>query len=63
MELKPLGDYYTWYCDWCDSRNLTLWTKIEQNCLVCTACQKRFPLTSEVHIARTPKSMLHFNLL
>ncbi len=31
MNIMPLGDYYAWYCEWCDSRNLTLWTKFEKN--------------------------------
>ncbi len=38
MKLIPLGDYYVWYCDWCDSRNLTLWTRIETKSIACGAC-------------------------
>ena len=38
MKLIPLGDYYVWYCDWCDSRNLTLWTRIDAKALACGAC-------------------------
>lgn len=42
MKLMPQGDYYLWYCEWCDTRNLTLWTKVEKNQLCCAACQKKF---------------------
>ena len=38
MKLMPKGDYYIWYCDWCDSRNLTLWTRIEEGEVVCACC-------------------------
>ncbi len=37
MKLMPQDDYYLWY--WCDSRNLTLWTRIETGKLQCGACQ------------------------
>lgn len=42
MVLMPMGDFYVWYCDWCDSRNLTLWTKVEKNSVSCCACHKTF---------------------
>jgi hypothetical protein len=38
MGIMPHGDYYIWYCDWCDSRNLTLWTRIEKVVAVCAVC-------------------------
>jgi len=38
MKIMPSGDYYIWYCDWCDSRNLTLWTRIEKGEVVCACC-------------------------
>jgi len=44
VKLKPMGDYYIWYCDWCDSRNLTLWTRIEAGTVVCGACHTAFPM-------------------
>ena len=47
MRLKPLGDYYEWYCEWCDSKNLTLWTKIEKGEVVCGACHKRLALPAK----------------
>lgn len=48
MKLMPQGDYYLWYCEWCDSRNLTLWTKVAKNQLCCAACQKRFNAFEEL---------------
>ena len=38
MRLIPQGDYYIWYCDWCDSRNNTLWTRVEKGKVVCGVC-------------------------
>ena len=38
MKLMPQGDYYVWFCDWCDSRNQTLWTRIEEGKVVCSVC-------------------------
>ena len=46
MKLMPLGDYYAWYCEWCDSRNLTLWTKFEKGVVFCGACHNRYPLAA-----------------
>jgi hypothetical protein len=42
MKLIPLGDYYIWYCDWCDSRNSTLWTRVEKGNVVCGVCYTPF---------------------
>jgi len=47
MKLMPSGDHYLWYCEWCDTRNMTLWTSIERNQLCCTACQRKFPAFEE----------------
>lgn len=38
MKLMPQGDYYVWYCDRCDSRNRTLWARIDREEIVCGAC-------------------------
>lgn len=38
MKIMPNGDYYLWDCDWCDSRNRTLWTRIDEGKLVCGVC-------------------------
>jgi len=44
MKLMPLGDYYVWYCEWCDSRNLTLWTRFEKGDVYCGACHHSYPM-------------------
>jgi len=44
MKLMPLGDYYVWYCEWCDSRNLTLWTRFEKGVVFCGACHNSYPM-------------------
>jgi len=49
MKLMPLGDYYVWYCEWCDSRNLTLWTRIEKGEVRCGACHNRHPAAVSFH--------------
>ncbi len=43
MKIMPLGDYYVWYCEWCDTRNLTLWTRFEKNDVFCGACHRGAP--------------------
>jgi len=42
MKLIPVGDYYVWHCDWCDSTNYTIWTRMEDEGLACAACHKQF---------------------
>jgi transcription elongation factor Elf1 len=49
MRMMPLGDYYVWYCEWCDSRNLTLWTRREKGEVFCGACHNRHPMTVPSH--------------
>lgn len=44
MKLIPIGDYYAWYCEWCDSRNLTPWTRIEKSQVYCGACHKQYTM-------------------
>jgi hypothetical protein len=44
MKVMPMGDYYVWYCEWCDSRNLTLWTRMEKDSVSCGACHQRFSM-------------------
>jgi hypothetical protein len=44
MNIIPQGDYYVWHCEWCDSRNLTLWTRFEEGKVLCGACHCRFPI-------------------
>ena len=38
MKIMPMGDYYVWHCDWCDSTNYTIWTRMEKEGLACAAC-------------------------
>jgi hypothetical protein len=45
MKLMPLGDYYVWECDWCDSQNSTLWTRIEQGKVTCGVCYATFAIS------------------
>lgn len=47
MKLIPQDDYYLWYCDWCDSRNRTHWTRIETGKIQCGACQMPVVLSQE----------------
>ncbi|MHC1699057.1 MAG: hypothetical protein AB9919_13560 [Geobacteraceae bacterium] len=47
MKLMPIGDYYAWYCEWCDSRNLTLWTRFEKGQVKCGACHFAYPLSEQ----------------
>ena len=44
MKLMPQGDYYVWYCDWCDSRNHTLWTRVEKGKVICGVCYTPFAI-------------------
>jgi len=59
MQLMPMGEYYVWYCEWCDTRNMTLWTKIEKNRICCAACQKKFSLFQEPATARPGQNHSH----
>jgi hypothetical protein len=40
MKLSTSGEYYLWYCDWCDSRNLTPWSKAGAGKVNCGGCHK-----------------------
>ena len=52
MEIIPLGDHYVWYCEWCDSRNITLWTRFEKGTVQCGACQIPFPVPQDINVER-----------
>jgi hypothetical protein len=52
MKLIPMGDYYVWYCEWCDSRNLTLWTRIEKSQVSCGACHTSFATPGAEHFRK-----------
>ena len=47
MKIRPIGDYYVWYCSWCDSRNATLWTRLVSPSICCAACQQRFQIAAD----------------
>lgn len=63
MQLMPQGDHYLWYCEWCDTKNTTLWVKIEKNQLCCAACHKKFPAFEERKPSRATGSMAYYQLL
>jgi hypothetical protein len=39
MKIRLHEDYYFWCCDWCDSENLVLWTKLQDGA-TCGACHR-----------------------
>jgi hypothetical protein len=39
MKIRLNEDYYFWCCDWCDSENLVLWTKLQDG-TYCGACHR-----------------------
>jgi hypothetical protein len=45
--IMPDGDYYKWYCDWCDTRNMTIWVKVGNGNLTCTACQRKHTVNEQ----------------
>ena len=60
MKIIPMGDYYVWHCEWCDSTNYTIWTRMERDGLTCNACHHKFSVDSETSPAfnrlRIPES-------
>lgn len=53
MRLIPQDDYYLWYCDWCDSRNLTLWTRVETGQFQCGACHMQAVISHDSSVERS----------
>lgn len=51
MKLLTMGEYYVWYCDWCDSRNLTPWTSTGTGKVSCGCCHKEHPVVARVREA------------
>lgn len=53
MKIRLNEDYHFWYCDWCDSENRVLWTKIQDGAS-CGACHRSMTLSgmngSEVEV-------------
>jgi hypothetical protein len=35
------GDYYEWFCDWCDSRNFTRVYQAAEGAFSCCACHRK----------------------
>lgn len=55
MKIIPMGDYYVWHCDWCDSTNYTIWTRMDRDGVSCTACHRHvFLLPDESSPVFTP---------
>jgi hypothetical protein len=40
MSKKSSGAFFEWYCDWCDSKNLSQITRFEKGEVVCGACHR-----------------------
>jgi len=57
MKIMPVGDYYVWHCDWCDSTNYTLWIRMELEGLACAACHKQFSEFTESSSLFSPLPM------
>jgi len=45
MRLKLMDDYYEWYCEWCDTRNRTVWVRVHEDTANCAACQRTSRIT------------------
>ena len=56
MNMYVMGDYYVWHCDWCDSTNHTLWSRLNPDGLTCAACHRHHVPTGICPIdSRYPK--------
>jgi len=55
MDLTLKGDYYEWYCDWCDTRNLTLSFRVNDGSFDCCACHR----VTTYQLAAAPASAWH----
>ena len=42
LRLMPNDDFYEWHCEWCDSKNRTLWFRFTEKQVKCAACQHTF---------------------
>ena len=52
MDLRLNDDYYEWYCDWCDTRNLIQGFRVIDGTFTCCACNKKMTY----HDSATPES-------
>lgn len=62
MELMPVGDRYIWYCDWCDTKNVTPWVRVTEKEVCCAACHKSFPSESTVEPPRASAGRMRLGL-
>lgn len=63
MKLMLMGDYYVWYCEWCDSRNLTLWMRIDAGKVSCGCCHREFAVSVQAAVEgnAVPSSLFQEN--
>lgn len=56
MKTMNMGEFYVWFCDWCDSKNLIPWTGAVGGKVSCGGCHKEFPVpgAKRVEIAVQP---------
>lgn len=40
MRIRFHEDYYRWCCEWCDTENLILWAKLQED-VACGACHRK----------------------
>ena len=60
MKTMTMGEYYVWYCEWCDSRNMTPWTRATGDKVSCACCHKEFAVgRSRRSEAGMPQHQLH----
>lgn len=60
MRTMAMGEYYVWYCEWCDSRNLTPWTSTVGGKVFCGCCKKEFPVSGPQRNERSPQQRQAF---
>lgn len=41
MGICSVNDYHTWYCGWCDTKNLIPRTRVEEGTATCGACHRK----------------------
>ncbi len=44
MKIRLNEDYYFWCCDWCDTENLILWARLQED-TYCGACHRPMKLS------------------
>jgi hypothetical protein len=49
MKTITMGDFYVWYCDWCDSTNMTPWSGTSGGHVSCGCCHKEFSYAETGH--------------